>query len=247
MEALAARIAEHFLWLDESTLHELGIIAVVLSGSVLYCHAENDTLDHARDLDMAMIAPSVPALAALLGPKRPKLMRILRMANEESLHNPWPANIRWQHVDGVRFAGFDAAGLKRSAKIITLQALDRGTGIINVLSKKDRRVYEGFSFAGLAVRRLQPATKINGGLVVLHDPWLFETSHRGRDSIRNQHAAAFGVTADLLLTGFWFRGERPVGQRIRQTLVDFASKRTGTPLHPNAITFARSPRFGQVY
>lgn len=247
MDGLACKIAERFLWLDNRLLKDLGIIAVVLSGSVLYCHAENDTLDQARDLDMAMIVPSARELVVMLGKERAKLMRLLCMAEEEHPEIQWPSNIRWRYVDGIRFAGFDSAGLKRSAKILTRQAFDRSDGLINLLSKKDRRVYEGFTFAGAPVRRLQPATKVGNGLVILHDPWLFQGNHTVDVQMCKSHASAFGVTADLLLTGFWVCGEQSVGPSLRRTLIDFAAERTCAGLDPTTTTFARSPRFGKLY
>lgn len=250
MDSLGYAISQRFLSLKDNCLDELGVIALVFSGSTLYHHAENGTLNHASDFDMALFVNSKDDIGSLLGSKRHLLMRVLCIVREEEppLQLPIDTCPSYEQLDGVRFAGHDAAGLKRSVKILSLEYFRSSSRCINLLSRKDRRVYSGFTLDGFEADRFQQATKLDGGLVLLHDPWLFEKNgmqspHDKRHGVR----AAFGVTADLLLTGLWFVGEDPFGRDVRRNIIDFASLRTGTAIESGNVSFARSPRFGKVY
>lgn len=110
---------------------------------------------------------------------------------------------------------------------------------INLLSYKEKRVYEGRTLAGRDAVRVQPATRLPSGLTVLHDPWLFKApSHADGDDIIS---ASFGV----IITGAWLHGDR-IGQAIliRGKLLAYAQK-----VIPDlrAYHFTRSSRFHPRY
>ncbi|KAI1122295.1 hypothetical protein F5Y10DRAFT_271259 [Nemania abortiva] len=242
MDTLANLISDHFLDYDEFLADQLDILAIVFSGSAVYYHAERSTLDRARDFDGAILVKGRDAIATLLDDKRPQLKRLLAMRQEES--PSWDLSADdLQSVDGVRFAGWTSNDVKLSYKILSFESFSKSPGVTNLLSRKDRRVYEGYTSEGWPTLRVQQATKVNNHTVVLHDDWVLDSTFifptgSKQDSI-------FGVTADLLLTGYWFRDVDNTGDFIRRKLISYASEKGSTGMC--SPVFARDTRFEPLY
>lgn len=202
MDNLAKLISDHFLHYDESLAHEFGILAIVFSGSAVYCHAERSTLDKARDFDGAILVKGRDDITTLLDDKRPELKRLLAMQQEDD--PAWDLSAdELQSVDGVRFAGWTSDNVKLSYKILSFESFSTSPGVTNLLSRKDRRVYEGYTSEGWSTLRVQQATKIKNHTVVLHDDWILDSTFNFPTGSK-QDSIIFGVTADLLLTGYCF-------------------------------------------
>ncbi|KAJ8133216.1 hypothetical protein O1611_g405 [Lasiodiplodia mahajangana] len=243
MNTLAKSVSDHFLHYDEFLADQLDILAIVLGGSAVYYHAERSTLDQARDFDAAILVKSCEGIATLLRDKRPQLKKLLAMEREEN--PPWDLSAKdLQSVDGVRFAGWTSNDVKLSYKILSFESFSMSTGITNLLSKKDRRVYEGYTSEGWPTLRMQQATKINNHTVVLHDNWVLDSTFVFPTGSKKD-SLVFGVTADLLLTGYWFRDLENTGDFIRRKVISYASERCSTGVC--SPVFARDTRFQPLY
>ena len=172
-------------------------------------------------------------MSRLVNHHRQKLRVLLSIAKEEGDDIRFPAeqSSDWLNIDGVRYAGYTDCGFKKSIKIMNATHFLGSQRVINILSLKDKRVYERASFSGAPAYTLQPATRLASGLTVLHDPWVAPAL--------DGHDASFGVTSDLLMTGVWLHGER-IGEVVRAKLLEHA---TAADAHLSAIGFARNHRF----
>lgn len=243
MNTLAKLISDHFLHYDEFLADQLDILAIVFSGCAVYYHAERSTLDRARDFDGAILVKSRGDIATLLADKKPQLKRLLAMQREE---NPsWDLSADdLQAVDGVRFAGWTSNDVKLSYKILSLESFSTSPGVTNLLSRKDRRVYEGYTSEGWPTLRVQQSTKIKNHTVVLHDDWILDSTFIFPTGSK-QDSIIFGVTADLLLTGYWFRDPENTRDFIRRKLISYASEKGSTGIC--SPVFARDTRFEPLY
>ncbi|KAJ5800684.1 uncharacterized protein N7518_002752 [Penicillium psychrosexuale] len=243
MDTLAKLISDHFLHYDEFLADQLDILAIVFSGSAVYYHAERSTLDQARDFDGAILVKGRGDIATLLNDKRPLLKRLLAMQREE--HPSWDLSAdSLQSVDGVRFAGWTSNDVKLSYKILSLESFSTSPGVTHLLSRKDRRVYEGYTSEGWPTLRVQQATKIKNHTVVLHDNWVLDSTFIFPTGSK-QDSIIFGVTADLLLTGYWFRDLENNGDFIRRKLISYASEKGSIGMC--SPVFARDMRFEPLY
>jgi len=168
-------VAAQFLEINDALIDDLGILAIIAGGSLVYQHAIKGTVSEARDFDGALIVQTTADVAALFGKKRAKLRQLLAVDREEceDLQVPGVGSEDWNNIDGVRYSGVSSTGLKKSIKILTAVHFFGDDRTMNVLSYKDRRVYEGVTLSGRPAVRVQPATRLGTGLTILHDPWLF--------------------------------------------------------------------------
>lgn len=224
--------------LQKSVLAELGILAVVIGGSTVYNSAQHVTQNLTRDIDGAILVSSAEDIQNIIDHHRSRLRLMLRISLEECSETVLLSSksSAWSDIDAVRYSGFAGDGRKISFKLISLEHFRGSRRCMNILSLKDRRVYEGLTFDGTPAYRLQQATRLDSKWAVLHDPWLYEGQ---------SNTLAFGVTADLLLTGCWLRDDCTVGVRIRHELMAHATGRLGSRI--GRICFAKSDKFDPTF
>ena len=222
-------------------------MAALLGGSQLYNATDSSGSRHKADWDGALFVKTKLDIVILVNEYRQLLMDLLELSHEKysPLYVPDPSSQRWDNFHAVRFAGFTETGEKRSVKILSQEYFLGDEILLNILSFKDRRVYESTTLQNKFYYRIQQATCLGNGLCILHDHWIFQ----GRTSFcvhgRFKSRTAFGVTADLIMTGAWLFGEISCGQMIQKKLLNafaVAAKK------PAAVeTFARCYRFSQSH
>ncbi|TAQ84873.1 hypothetical protein B7494_g6811 [Chlorociboria aeruginascens] len=155
--------------------------------------------------------------ATLLDDKRPQLKGLLATQQEE--HLAWDLSAD------------------------DLQSVDRAF-VTSLLSRKDRRVYKGYTSKGWPMLRVQQATKIKNNTVVLHNDWILDSTFIFPTGSK-QNSVIFGATADLLLTGYWFRDVENTGDFIKRKLISYTSEKSNMGIC--SPVFARALRFGPLY
>lgn len=115
--------------------------------------------------------------------------------------------------------------------------------VLNILSFKDRRVYESLLSRNKSYYRIQQATCLESDLCILHDQWIFQAQTSFCMHGNSNSRTAFGVTADLILTGAWLFGEVSCRKIVQEKLLQaftVAAKKPAT-----VENFARCHRFSQ--
>ncbi|KAL8847763.1 MAG: hypothetical protein Q9221_007211 [Calogaya cf. arnoldii] len=188
MEASYYAIARQFVSLDDNCLEHPTIVAVLLGGSSIYRGRDEGGR---ADWDGAIIVSKKLDIVQLVNEQRQRsnLMHILGIVEEEhpDLRVPDESSPHWNHFDCVRFAGFDRLQAKRSVKILSLDYFSEAKSSIHILSYKDKRVFEAFKPPGTRFYRVQQATRLEGGLYILHDQWVYTTppslcGHQNREA-----------------------------------------------------------------
>lgn len=174
-------------------------------------------------------------------------MEILGIVREEcpELRVPDPSSSRWDQFDAVRFAGFDRLAIKRSVKILSLDYFSGPKTSLNILSFKDKRIFEASGPRGTRFYRVQQATRLENGLFILHDQWVYATPATVCVHGREASFAAFGVTADLLISGVWLHGRDPYGRLIQDQILANYSALSRQPA--NIQSFAKYHQFSSKY
>ena len=225
----------------------LNIAGLLVGGSTVYQQIEHGTVDQARDWDSVLVVKSKTDIHKLINTpeERSKLKSVLEIDIEEftSLGCPGPESPYWGLFDAVRFAGYTRDGVKKSVKILSEEHFsDPDAQGDNILSFKDRRIYEFASADGSTKWRIQQATRVDKHVAILHDDWVYygkqELCEHGRDIA----PTVFGVTADMIMTGLWAFGEENVGTKFVDRLLQHYKRVTGNTIKMNV--FARHPRFG---
>ncbi|MCX6738884.1 MAG: hypothetical protein NT098_02395 [Candidatus Parcubacteria bacterium] len=190
---------EHdYLPLIGKEIEELGIKnGVIAGGSYSYKKGQFDSLQEIRDLDILIIVNSFEDLAVLLIEKSQELARILKLEKIEKIFSKKELlSVEENFTSGVRYSGINIFGQKVSAKIILEKKLDEAFDdnnphLINILSKKDRRLYRQKNFSGDSVCLGIVNQKVSDDLAVLGDSDVFVV---GRDY-------SLGVVSDVFLSG----------------------------------------------
>lgn len=172
------------------------IKAVLLGGSSIYSAEEAREERNGSDWDGAIIVSTKLAIFHLVNEKRRILMEMLGIVREEcpGLRVPEPSSARWDQFDAVRFAGFDQLENKRSVKILSLDYFSKPKVSLRILSFKDKRVFEAFRPPDIRFYRLQQASRLEDGLVILHDQWIYAAPATVCIHGEETSFAAFGVT-----------------------------------------------------
>ena len=223
------------------------IKAVLLGGSSICSAGEARDEKYGRDWDGAIIVPTKLAILYLVNEQRRSLIEIFGIVREEhpEFMVPDSSSSRWDQFDAVRFAGFDRLEIRRSVKILSLDYFSKPKVSLNILSFKDKRVFEAFRPPGTKFYRVQQASRLEDGLVILHDQWVYAAPatvcvHGGKASF-----TAFGVTADLLVSGMWLHGHEPYGRLIQGHIL--TSYTALSRRHATTQSFAKSSEFSTKY
>lgn len=226
----------------------MNIIAALLGGSSVYRPTEGDSHQRSRDWGGALIVARKIGIFILVNEHRSSLMAMLDIEHEEhpSFQVPSPTVARWNDFDAVRFAGFTNAGKKKSVKILSMDSFSSpADNTLNILSFKDKRVFDSSTPQGNIYHRVHQASRIEDGLCILHDQLIFkaETSlcAHGNDA----SLAVFGPTADLLMSGVWIIGDATYGQSIQSSILRYYAAVAGR--HATVETMARFPRFSHAH
>ena len=223
------------------------ITAVLLGGSSIYSAGDAREERNGSDWDGAIIVSTKLAIFHLVNEKRRSLMEMLGIVREEcpELRVPEPSSTRWDRFDAVRFAGFDQLENKRSVKILSLDYFSKPKVSLDILSFKDRRVFEAFRPPNIRFYRLQQASRLEDGLVILHDQWIYAAPATVCVHGEDASFAAFGVTADLLVSGVWIHGHEPFGRLIQSQIL--ASYSVVSREHATTQSFAKSCHFSTKF
>ena len=226
----------------------MNIIAALLGGSNVYRPAEGDSHHRSRDWDGALIVARKIDIFTLVNEHKSALMAMLDIEHEEhpSFQVPSPEIARWNDFDAVRFAGFTNAGEEKSVKILSMESFSSPTNnTLNILSFKDKRVFDSSTPQGKIYHRVHQASRIEDSLCILHDQLVFkaETSFcaHGNDA----SLALFGPTADLLMSGVWIIGDATYGQSNPIKHPPMLAAVAGR--HATVETMARFPRFSHAH
>ena len=219
------------------------IKAVLLGGSSIDSAGKARDERYGRDWDGAIIVSTKLAILYLVNEQRRSLMEILGIVREEypEFMVPDSSSSRWDQFDAVRFAGFDRLEIKRSVKILSLDYFSKPKASLNILSFKDKRVFEAFAPPGTRFYRVQQASRLEDGLVILHDQWVYAAP--ATVCVHGEEASftAFGVTADLLVSGMWLHGHEPYGRLIQGQIL--ASYSALSRRHVTTQSFAKCSQF----
>ena len=231
--------------LYEDLSGKVSLVAALLGGSQLYDTLDSKDSRKKSDWDGALFVAKKLDIVILVNEYRHLLMDLLELSHEEcpQLRVPEPSSQRWDQFHAVRFAGFTETGEKRSVKILSQEYFLGNETFLNILSFKDRRVYESSTLQNRPCYRIQQATCLENNLCILHDQWIFQARTNFCTHGRFNGPTGFGVTADLIMTGEWLFGEVPCGQMIQEKLLN-----TFTVTAKKAATvenFARFNRFSQ--
>ena len=239
-------IGKQFIRLDRH-LDCSAIKAVLLGGSSIYSLGDAQEERNRRDWDGAIVVSTKLAIFHLVNEQRRSLMEMLGIVREEcpGLRVPEPSSARWDQFDAVRFAGFDRLENKRSVKILSVEYFSKPKISLHILSSKDRRVFEAFRPPGTRFYRVQQASRLEDGLVIRHDQWIHATPATVCIHGEEVSFAAFGVTADLLVSGVWLHGHEPYGRLIQSRIL--ASYSVVSREHATTQSFARSCRFSAKF
>ena len=239
-------LGEEFISLHRHPNHPT-IKAVLLGGSSIYSVGVGLDKRYGSDWDGAIVVATKLAIFHLVNEQRRSLMEMLGIVREEcpELRVPDPSSLRWDQFDAVRFAGFDRLEIKRSVKILSLDYFSKPNSFLHILSFKDKRVFEGFRPPSTRFYCVQQASRLENGLVILHDQWVYAAPASVCVHGEEASFAAFGVTADLLVSGVWLHGREPYGRMIQSRILaqySVLSKR-----HATTQSFAKCYRFSSKY
>ena len=233
--------------LYENLADKVSLVAALLGGSQLYDASESNDARHKSDWDGALFVAKKLDIFVLVNEYRHILMDLLELSQEEypQLSVPEPSSQRWDRYHAVRFAGFTEMGEKRSVKILSQEYFLGNETLLDILSFKDRRVYGSSTLRDKSYYRIQQATCLENDLCILHDQWIFQARSSFCIHGRFSGRTAFGVTADLIMTGEWLIGEVACGQMIQEkilTAFTVAAKKAAT-----VENFARCCRFSRKH
>ena len=83
---------------------------------------------------------------------------------------------------------------------------------------------------------------MENGLLILQDQWIYTASINQQ---QDAFFATFGITTDLLLSGFWLYGQDPHGRFIQKHILASYTNLSG--LHANTQSFAKHQLFSSEY
>ena len=237
--------AEDFIG-PNSSPKPTAVIGILLGGSNLYdlrCASRES-----RDWDGAVLVSTKNDIYQLVTAQRQELMAMLKMTQEENptLAIPHPLSPSWICFDAVRFSGFTALGSKRSVKILSLEYFSEAKTTLDILSYKDKRVYETDGSCRSSTQRyykIQQATR-HANFNILHDQWVFSATTLS-SCARKTSFVAFGVATDLILSGIWLYGDDGHGRQIKSKILTHYLTLAGQ--NADICSFARSARFSRSY
>ena len=239
-------VGSQFIHLDHQP-DPSAVKAALLGGSSIYSLGDARDQRGERDWDGAIIVSTKQAIFQLVNHQRRSLMEMLSIVREEypGLRVPDPLSPRWDQFDAVRFAGFDRLGDKRSVKILTLEYFTKPMTSLHILSFKDKRIFKTFRLPDTRFYLLQQASQLEDEMVILHDQWIYTAPPKACVHGDEASFAAFGVTADLLISGVWLHGHEPYGRLIQSQLL--ANYSIVTREHATTQSFARSCHFSAKF
>ncbi|KAI0459978.1 hypothetical protein F5B21DRAFT_523865 [Xylaria acuta] len=238
-----------FLKIDPSSIPE--IVCVFIGGSRLYSPEQSgSSLDsHRSDYDGIIVVKSKLDIYYLVSGKqrRQHLLDIIGIKIEERAdpYVPEPDSPLYPEFDGICISGYDgpngSVSTKRSVKILSLECFSGNKTSLNLVSYKDKRVYNGINLGNeLSMKRLQQVTTLDQS-VVLHDQWLYCTPHM--DNAKT--LACFGTSAELLVSGACVYGENAYGKEFKRLMVRHYTYMTG--FAPSMKSFTRYTNFQPFY
>ena len=222
---------------------ESAIVAALLGGSQIYHEPGSESPQRSSDWDGALLLATKLDIVALVNEHRQTLLEMFEITREECPHLrvPDPSSENWDSFDAVRFVGFTRSGTRKSVKILSWEYFSGPKTVLNILSFKDKRVFEGSSPQASMYYRIHQATRLGDGLYILHDQWIFKPDPSICVHGSDISPISFGITADLLVSGAWLFGEGSYGQLIQtQFLEQFAA---ASNRHATPESFARFHKF----
>jgi hypothetical protein len=213
---------------------------------VIYNYAGQAEVPPTIDWDGIMFVEKKIDIANLLNNCRHKLFEMFDITREEfpALRVPEASSRTWSSFDAVRFVGFTRDATRKSIKIMSMEYWEESRTSLNVLSFKDRRLFESYSSEGSLQYRIQQATRLGNDLIILHDEWIFRADQNFCLHGNDKAGMAFGITTDLLMTGVWLHGEA-IGRRVQRLVLERFNAHSGT--YVSTESFARSFRFQREY
>ena len=231
----------------ECCRYEPTIVAALLGGSQIYHNPGSDYPQRSSDWDGALLLATKLDIAALVNKHRQTLLGIFDIAQEECPHLrvPDPSSENWDSFDAVRFVGFTKSGTRKSVKILSWECFSAPKTALNILSFKDTRVFEGSLSQATMNYRVHQATRLEDGLFILHDQWIFKPDPNVCVHGNDISPTSFGITADLLASGAWLFGEASYGQLIQTQL--FEKFAAASNRHATLECFARFHNFSDSH
>ena len=219
------------------------ILAILIGGSSIYSTVP------ATDWDGAIVVATKLEVASLVNDQRPYLTTMLGIVREEcpTLRFPDRSSPLWDRIDAVRFAGFDERNMKRSVKIFSLELFSSSSisTSMRILSYKEKRIFEASRPPSTKFFRIQQATRLEDGLFILDDQWVYVGDTTLCAHEKEKLYAAFGVTADMLVSGFWLYGHEPYGQQVQRYIL--GKYETLTKRRASAASMSRFHRFSSEH
>ena len=234
-------------FLHERCRHDLNVVAALLGGSQIYRDSGSECPQNSSDWDGALVLATKLDIVALVNDHRQMLVDMFDITREECPHLrvPDPSSEKWDSFDAVRFVGFTSAGIRKSVKILSREHCLGPKMALNILSFKDKRVFEGSLPQATMYYRIHQATRLEDGLCILHDQWIFKPDPSFCVHGNDISPTSFGITADLLVSGIWLFGETSCGQLIQTRLLQQYAAASNK--HATLDSFARFHRFSDSH
>lgn len=246
MDSLYLDRGEKFL-VRECCRRESTVVAALLGGSQIYRDSGSEHRQRSSDWDGVLLLATKLDIVALVNDHRQTLVEIFEITHEECPHFrvPDPSSENWDNFDAVRFVGFTNAGTRKSVKILSREYFSGPKTALNILSFKDKRVFEGSLLQATLYYRIHQATRLEDGLYILHDQWIFKPDPSFCVHGNDISPTSFGITADLLASGAWLFGETSCGQLIQTQLLEQYAAASNK--HATLESFARFHKFSDSH
>ncbi|KAI1190323.1 hypothetical protein F5B17DRAFT_387613 [Nemania serpens] len=223
-----------------------GIACVYIGGSRLYNrnHPASPHNNQQSQYDGIIILKTKHDVYSLIADRRKRqglLSSIgLEFEDQVKLDIPPPSSPLYPEFDAIRISGYDEDYIKRSVTILSLEYFSQRKTSLNILSYRDRRVYESVCVGDTpSMAKLVQITSLDT-LMILHDQRVY--SSRMDDGII---VAGFGVVTDLLLSGACVYGQEPHGRDIKRSLIEHYTSVAGCP--PGQRSFVGYLEFSTPY
>lgn len=174
--------------------YECGIVA---GGSYSYKHNLYSSLSEVRDIDLLLILESNEKISDILTVDQHNIDKILHLDETErhfSRQDIEPFTLGY--ADGIRYSGINQLGQKISIKILSYKTLEnlytnKEWGRLNILSKKDKRIFPKKTLQGEPTLIAIVNQRVGNDFCILGDP----------DFIAGYSSFCLGVVSDLFISG----------------------------------------------
>ncbi|KAI1115915.1 hypothetical protein F5Y14DRAFT_460090 [Nemania sp. NC0429] len=222
-----------------------GIACAFIGGSRLYNrrHLESSQHNQQSHYDGTIVLQTKHDVYSIISDRRERqsLLNLVGIVREEqvNLDIPSPSSPLYHEFDAIRISGYDDGCIRRSVTVLSLEYFTHRKTSLNILSYKDRRVYDSVCVGDTPSTKLVQMTSLDT-LMILHDQWVYSSRMDDGTVI-----AGLGIATDLLLSGACVHGEKPNGRSIKRRLIEHYVSVAGCS--PSPRSFVGYLEFSSTY